>query len=213
MVKSHFIKRSILIILLIIPILFLFISCSSNNISKITDRFLKDFKSKNFEESYTYLVEDDMSKKFSEYIGLFMRSQGNDSDKNVDKLNDVILDRIVNITYDIGSEVKILDDKTKQVEVKIGYYDISDAYDNAVEEFLSRSLDFDNLDNLYNIDTIVNILITHINNLKREEEDIDVSLIKDDGSWEIQMNEQLLDILVGNSVDILENFKSMIVNE
>lgn len=213
MVKSHFIKRSILIILLIIPILFLFISCSSNNISKITDRFLKDFKSKNFEESYTYLVEDDMSKKFSEYIGLFMRSQGNDSDKNVDKLNDVILDRIVNITYDIGSEVKILDDKTKQVEVKIGYYDISDAYDNAVEEFLSRSLDFDNLDNLYNIDTIVNILITHINNLKREEEDIDVSLIKDDGSWKIQMNEQLLDILVGNSVDILENFKSMIVNE
>lgn len=213
MVKSHFIKRSILIILLIIPILFLFISCSSNNISKIADRFLKDFKSKNFEESYTYLVEDDMSKKFSEYIGLFMRSQGNDSDKNVDKLNDVILDRIVNITYDIGSEVKILDDKTKQVEVKIGYYDISDAYDNAVEEFLSRSLDFDNLDNLYNIDTIVNILITHINNLKREEEDIDVSLIKDDGSWKIQMNEQLLDILVGNSVDILENFKSMIVNE
>lgn len=213
MVNSHFIRRSTLVILSITAFLFLFVSCSSNNIGKLTNKFLGEFKSKNFESSYTYLFDDDMKEKFSSYIALFGESQDENLNESVNKLNDVILNKLVNITYEVNDEVRDLDDSSKELTVNIGYYNIGDAYESALEEFLSRSLDFDNLDNLYNTETIVNILTTHIDKLKREEASVNVMLTKDLGSWKIKMNEEFLDILVGNSATILENFKSMIISE
>ncbi len=182
-------------------------SCSSNSEKKILDNFFRDFKNKSFEDSYNYLLDNELKQNFSDYINILSKGESEDADK----LNDVILDKITNVNYEIIGDINDNEDGSKEANIKISYYNISEGYENALEEFLSKSLDFNNLDELYNVDNIISIFVKHINKLKASTKDIKVSFSKDNRDLKIVLDEEFLNILVGDSVNILENFKSMIL--
>lgn len=201
------IKRVSFITLFMSFILVFLTSCSSNSEKKILDNFFRDFKNKSFEDSYNYLLDNELKQNFSDYINILSKGESEDADK----LNDVILDKITNVNYEIIGDINDNEDGSKEANIKISYYNISEGYENALEEFLSKSLDFNNLDELYNVDNIISIFVKHINKLKASTKDIKVSFSKDNRDLKIVLDEEFLNILVGDSVNILENFKSMIL--
>ena len=88
------------------------------------------------------------------------------SDNELGKLNKAIIDKIFDFTYEIGEVNE--DGESVKVNVNFKYFELLKAYEGALNDFLTKSLDFENLDNLYSVEYITNLLIEHINKLEKQ---------------------------------------------
>ena len=188
-------KTNIKIFSFVILVFFLFTSCGST--SNVIKEFLDKFKSKNFEESYSYLIPSEEVETLKAYIQNL--TNPNPTDDITDKIVSVSSEKIFDFDYEIVDEV--IENNLGKVTVKTTYFNLLQAYKNALNEFLEKSLDFDNLDNFYESDTIINNLIKHIEAIDKEERIIEVNIEKIDSKWKIKLDNNLIEIFTGNLIN------------
>lgn len=186
-------------------LLFIFTSCGFNGPNKIVEKFLNNVKGRKILEIGEYLVNNEYSESFNKFMGSIMNSENLESE--FVKLNGVMLDKVSNFTYEIIDNSS--EDKNATVSVKFKYFNLFDAYKGALSEFLTKSLDFDNLDELYSSDYIIDLLIKYINNLSTEEKILNINLVNDNG-WKIVMNTEILELLTANSIKLVNSVKENI---
>ena len=131
------------------------------------------------------------------------------SENELGKLNKVMLDKIFDFTYEIGEVNENEDGESVKVNVNFKYFDLLKAYEGALNDFLTKSLDFENLDNLYSVEYITNLLIEHINKLEKQEKNLGIEVIKDK-DWKLVMNRELTEILTANSIKFIDSVKENI---
>ena len=200
-----YIEKKYSIFLVVISVLFVFVSCGFNNHTKVIEKFLTNFKNQKFTESYVYLMDNEESSIFKGYMETVINSQN--SDNELGKLNKAIIDKIFDFTYEIG-EVNEEGESVK-VNVNFKYFELLKAYEGALNDFLTKSLDFENLDNLYSVEYITNLLIEHINKLEKQEKNLEIEVIKDK-DWKLVMNRELTEILTANSIKFIDSVKENI---
>ena len=205
MQRMCILKKNIAFFLVVISVLFVFVSCGFNNHTKVIEKFLTNFKNQKFTESYVYLMDNEESSIFKGYMETVINSQN--SDNELGKLNKAIIDKIFDFTYEIG-EVNEEGESVK-VNVNFKYFELLKAYEGALNDFLTKSLDFENLDNLYSVEYITNLLIEHINKLEKQEKNLGIEVIKDK-DWKLVMNIELTEILTANSIKFIDSVKENI---
>ena len=205
MQRMCILKKNIAFFLVVISVLFVFVSCGFNNHTKVIEKFLTNFKNQKFTESYVYLMDNEESSIFKGYMETVINSQN--SDNELGKLNKAIIDKIFDFTYEIG-EVNEEGESVK-VNVNFKYFELLKAYEGALNDFLTKSLDFENLDNLYSVEYITNLLIEHINKLEKQEKSLEIDVVKD-GNWKVLMNRELTEILTANSIKFIDSVKENI---
>ena len=197
-------KRSSIVLISLATLLFVFSSCTSHSGTKVLSKFLKDFKNRKIEESYNYLVDNEEKNAFVEYINTLT-----DKNKDLDefeKVNKAIANKLFDFDYDI-IESKNIDRKNIEVKLNYKYYDFSQVYELALNDFLNKALDFDNLDGFYTKESITALLLDHINKVKKHEEQIVVKLVKDK-EFKILMDSKLAELITGNSIKIINKVKN-----
>ena len=150
-------------------------------------------------------MDNEESSIFKGYMETVINSQN--SDNELGKLNKAIIDKIFDFTYEIG-EVNEEGESVK-VNVNFKYFELLKAYEGALNDFLTKSLDFENLDNLYSVEYITNLLIEHINKLEKQEKNLEIEVIKDK-DWKLVMNRELTEILTANSIKFIDSVKENI---
>lgn len=198
-------KRSMKFFSILLISVFVLLSCSFDKPKNVVDKFLNEFKNKNFVECYKYLNDSEETSVFKNHINAILNSENfKDEFKN---LNQLMIDKIFDFDYEIVNETKE-NDFTK-FEIKLNYFNLPKAYESALHEFLERSLDFDNVNNLYKIEYISELLINHIKNLDKEEKILNIQVVKDK-EWKITFTNEISEILTGNSIKLLDILKSNI---
>ncbi len=197
MEKSEFLKKRITFIgitlVVIVGLILGFVSFGEDGSTKAFEKFIKNFKDRKFEESFKYVAESENKNLLGSYI-----------QNDITNLSEEISNKIFEFTYNVVETVE--EGNNSKIRVKFNYYNLMDGYQSALDEFLTRALDFENLDNLYNKENIDNILITHIKKLKLEEKELEIDLIKDK-DWKIILDEEFLEILTGNSIKLITILK------
>ena len=207
MQRMCILKKNIAFFLVVISVLFIFVSCGFNNHTKVIEKFLTNFKNQKFTESYVYLMDNEESSIFKGYMETVINSQN--SENELGKLNKVMLDKIFDFTYEIGEVNENEDGESVKVNVNFKYFELLKAYEGALNDFLTKSLDFENLDNLYSVEYITNLLIEHINKLEKQEKNLEIEVIKDK-DWKLVMNRELTEILTANSIKFIDSVKENI---
>lgn len=200
----HILRKKLCFVGLLM-LLFIFTSCGFNGPSKIVEKFLNNVKGRKILEISDYLKDNEYSESFNNFMGSIMNSENLESE--FVKLNGVMLDKVSSFTYEIIDNSS--EDGNATVSVKFKYFNLFDAYKGALSEFLTKSLDFDNLDELYSSDYIIDLLIKYINNLSMEEKVLDINLVNDSG-WKIVMNTEILELLTANSIKLVSSVKENI---
>lgn len=186
-------------------LLFIFTSCGFSSPNKTVEKFLDSVKSNKILDFSEYLMDNQEGESFKKFMDSIVNSENLGSE--FIKLNRAMLDKISKFTYEIiGSDKQ---DKDAKVNVKFKYFNLYDAYKGALNEFLTKSLDFDNLDELYSSDYIIDLLIKYINNLSMVEKVLDVNLTNNDG-WKIIMDMEILELLTSNSIKFVNSVKENI---
>lgn len=197
MEKSELLKKRITIVgialVVIVGMILGFVSFGGDGSAKSFEKFIENFKERKFEESFKYLEDNEYKNLLESYI-----------QKYITNLSEEISNKIFNFTYNIVETVE--EGNNSKIIVKFNYYNLMDGYQMALDEFLTRALDFENLDNLYNKENIDNILITHIKKLKPKEKEMEIGLIKDK-DWKIILNGEILEVLTGNSIKLINTLK------
>lgn len=201
-------KKNLSIFVVLFMMLFSFISCGESGYTKVVKKFLTQFKNSNVPELQKYLLDGDNLDYLKNFID--KKALGGNSDTDNIDISKHMLSKALDFKYEIMDSVK--EGNKAKVNVKFNYYDLFRAYESALSEFLSRSLDFNNLDDIYNINYINNLLIEHINKLKIEEKVITLNLVKEKG-WKINLDDNLTEILTGNSIKFVNSFKDIVGNE
>lgn len=207
MQRMCILKKNIAFFLVVISVLFVFVSCGFNKHTKVIEKFLTNFKNQKLTESYVYLTDNEESSIFKGYMETVINSQN--SDNELGKLNKEMMDKIFDFTYEIGEVNENEDGESVKVNVNFKYFDLLKAYEGALNDFLTKSLDFENLDNLYSVEYITNLLIEHINKLEKQEKSLEIEVIKDK-DWKIVMNRELTEILTANSIKFIDSVKENI---
>lgn len=205
MQRMCILKKNIAFFLVLISVLFVFASCGFNKHTSVIEKFLTNFKNQRLTESYVYLTDNEESSVFKGHMEKVINSQN--SDNEFGKLNKAMIDKNFDFTYEIG-EVNEEGEYIK-VNVNFKYFDLLKAYEGALNDFLTKSLDFENLDNLYSVEYITNLLIEHINKLEKQEKSLEINVVKD-GDWKIVMNRELTEILTANSIKFIDSVKENI---
>lgn len=194
------------IVLCCIAILFALSSCFSDGSSKVVKKFLDSFKNREIESTYKYIADNNEKNVYKQYIESIVNKNQNNAEFN--KLNDAMANKIFNMDYKV-LESKKIDNKTYEVKVDFSVYDFSKVYEVALNDFLNKSLDFDNLDNLYTTEYIINLFVAHINNIKKIEKQVVVKVVKDKG-YKILMDDNFIEVLTGNSIKLVDSIKSTV---
>ncbi len=189
-------------------LLFVITSCGSRKYIRTVDSFLSDLKSRNISKSYTYLIEDDESNMFKDYMKIVLNLQ--DTEGEFASLSDLVLEKIFDFEYEIFQEEE--NDEFVDVNVKFKYFDFSNVYIDALSDFLERSLDFENLDNLYSGDYIKNILMEYISKAPRKEIELKISVTKS-SELKIKLSEDTVEILTGNFINFFTSVNKNILGE
>ncbi len=189
-------------------LLFVITSCGSRKYIRTVDSFLSDLKSRNISKSYTYLIEDDESNMFKDYMKIVLNLQ--DTEGEFASLSDLVLEKIFDFEYEIFQEEE--NDEFVDVSVKFKYFDFSNVYIDALSDFLERSLDFENLDNLYSGDYIKNILMEYISKAPRREIELKISVTKS-SELKIKLSEDTVEILTGNFINFFTSVNKNILGE
>ena len=100
MQRMCILKKNIAFFLVVISVLFVFVSCGFNNHTKVIEKFLTNFKNQKLTEIYVYLMDNEESSIFKGYMETVINSQN--SDNELGKLNKAIIDKIFDFTYEIG---------------------------------------------------------------------------------------------------------------
>lgn len=202
------IKRRIFIFVSAICLMFVFTSCNTAKYTNFVEKFLMSLKEKDLEKSYTYLVESKELDTFREYMDMIINLKNTEGEFK--DLSNLILDKVFGFNYEILDE----EDKGDSVDVnvKIQYMDFSNLYKEALNDFLVKSLDFENIDNLYNGDYIKNILTEHINKIPRREEQLKFNIQKGK-DIKIKFTEDMVNIFTGNFIDFFTAINKNIFRE
>ncbi len=205
MQKLFNVKRGTKIFGIILISVFVLLSCGVDVPKKVVNKFLHNFKNKNFTESYEYLNTSEETTIFKNHIETILDSKNfKDEFKS---LNQLMIDKIFDFDYEIINETK--ENDVMKFQIKLNYYNLPEAYESALHEFLERSLDFDNVNNLYKVEYISELLISHIKKLHKEEKIVNIKVVKDK-DWKIVFTKELSEILTGNSIKLLDILKSNI---
>lgn len=186
-------------------VLLLFTSCGFSNPKNTFEKFLNSVKYNKVSEMSDYLVSNENSEMFKDFMESIFNLEN--SDIEFMKLNKVMLNKVSKISYEIVGSNK--QDKNATINVKFKYFNLFDAYKGALDEFLAKALDFENLDELYNSNYITELLIKYINNLPLVEKELTINLVNDDG-WKIVMDTEFLELLTANSIKLVNSVKENI---
>lgn len=204
-------KRSSIVLLSVATLLFIFTSCFSNGSKKVLEKFFHDFKNKEIISTYEYLIDNQEKNIYKEYMENLINVNKDGSKGEFRKLNDAMAKKIFDFKYEI-LESKKIDNKNMEIKINYQFYDFSKVYENALDDFLNKSLNFDNLENLYTEEYIINLVIEHINRVKKEEKQVTVKLVRENG-FKILMEKDLVELLTGNSIKLVDSIKDNIIKE
>lgn len=206
MQKLFNVKRCIGFLTVFVFSMFVFLSCSFNSPKSALEKFFENYKSKNLEESYKYLIDDNNSTIFKNHLESILSSENLKNEFS--DLNNVIIEKIFDFKYEISDEVR--DGDKSKFNVKLSYFNLPLAYESALNEFLARSLDFDNVDNLYKAEYISKLLINHVKKLKLEEKNLEVEVVKDK-NWKVLMTTEFSEVLTGNSIKLIDILRANVL--
>ena len=195
MQKLFNVKRCIGFLTVIIFSIFVFLSCGFNNPRSAVEKFLENYKDKNLQESYKYLFDNDNSTIFKNHLENIMSSENLKNEFS--DLSNLIVEKIFDFKYEISDEIK--EGEKLKFNVKLSYFNLPLAYESALHEFLAKSLDFDNVDNLYKV-----------KKLKPEEKNLDIEVVKDK-NWKILITKEISDVLTGNSIKLIDILKANVL--
>ncbi len=170
------------------------------------EKFLENYKDKNLQESYKYLFDNDNSTIFKNHLENIMSSENLKNEFS--DLSNLIVEKIFDFKYEISDEIK--EGEKLKFNVKLSYFNLPLAYESALHEFLAKSLDFDNVDNLYKAEYISELLINHVKKLKPEEKNLDIEVVKDK-NWKILITKEISDVLTGNSIKLIDILKANVL--
>lgn len=191
----------------IICLMFIFTSCGSGKYLTLSEKFLADLKEKNIEQSYTYLEGQELE-IFKEYMGIINNLKNEEGEFG--SLSSLILEKIFGFNYEILSQ----EDKGDSVDVnvRIQYFDFSNLYKDTLNNFLAKSLDFENLDNLYSGDYIKNILMEHIEKIPNKIKDLKFNIVKN-RNLKITFTNEMLEVFTGNFIEFFNSVNKNILKE
>lgn len=203
MIKLNFIKKSASFVVVIMLFLFALISCSSNHQKNVVDNFLSDLKDGKFKESLIYLSDNEYKEIYSEYIENLINIDDLDDDNK--RVYDAIRSKATDFTYSIGKFQKITDDKVK-IEVTVNNFNLYDAYKKTLQHILSEVLVDQDVSNVSSTENIANLFISYLEELTRESNKGEFTLIKQDNNWIIELDNEALSILFSSYLDVIDQF-------
>lgn len=203
MIKLNFIKKSASFVVVIMLFLFALISCSSNHQKNVVDNFLSDLKDGKFKESLVYLSDNEYKEIYSEYIENLINIDDLDDDNK--RVYDAIRSKATDFTYSIGKLQKITDDKVK-IEVTVNNFNLYDAYKKTLQHILSEVLVDQDVSNVSSTENIANLFISYLEELTRESNKGEFTLIKQDNNWIIELDNEALSILFSSYLDVIDQF-------
>lgn len=203
-----FLKCKIWFFVPLICLFFVLVSCGLEKYINFSEKFLSNLKERNLEQSYIHLAEGQELEIFKEYMGVIT------SLKNVEgefgALSNLILDKVFGFDYEImNAEDK---DEYMDVNVRVKYSDFSNLYKEALNNFLEKSLDFENLDNLYSGDYIKNILMEHVERTPKQIKDLKFSITKNK-NLKIIFTREMLEVFTGNFIDFFTDVSKNILRD
>lgn len=203
MIKLNFIKKSASFVVVIMLFLFALISCSSNHQKNVVDNFLSALKDGKFKESLVYLSDNEYKEIYSEYIENLINIDDLDDDNK--RVYDAIRSKATDFTYSIGKFQKITDDKVK-IEVTVNNFNLYDAYKKTLQHILSEVLVDQDVSNVSSTENIANLFISYLEELTRESNKGEFTLIKQDNNWIIELDNEALSILFSSYLDVIDQF-------
>ncbi|AID44346.1 Hypothetical protein SFBmNL_00437 [Candidatus Arthromitus sp. SFB-mouse-NL] len=200
MIKSNFIKKSASFVAVIMLFLFTLISCGSNHQKNVVDDFLNHLKDGKFEESLVYLSDNESKEMYVKYIESL--TSMDDLDDDTKKIYDVVKSKVMDFTYSIGESQDITDDRIK-IKVTINNFNLYDAYKKTLQHILSEVLVDQDASNVSNTENISNLFISYVEDLKRESNNGEFTLIKQGDNWVIELDDEALSILFSSYLDMI----------
>ncbi|EIA25785.1 hypothetical protein SFB3_069G2, partial [Candidatus Arthromitus sp. SFB-3] len=104
--------------------------------------------------------------------------------------------------YSIGESQDITDDRIK-IKVTINNFNLYDAYKKTLQHILSEVLVDQDASNVSNTENISNLFISYVEELKRESNNGEFTLIKQGDNWVIELDDEALSILFSSYLDMI----------
>ncbi len=134
--------------------------------------------------------------------------------EQLDEYSDVMIELLFkNLSYKIH-EVEIIDKETVEVSLSITNTDMKSVFTEFVEKITAYALD--NLDKISNMteEETVKLTFDMLEECMSNSEhgtvtlDIVATVVKNDGEWQLRMDEKLIDAILGGFVTASENMNS-----
>lgn len=193
--------KKIICFLLILMLTFSVVGCSSENPEKTVSSFLDSFFYGDFEEANGYVLDAEDISYESAFAETTMESDA--------ELDEALQTAYEKSTYEILSST--IDGDTAEVETKITVPNLGSIFSEIIQEALplafvsafTEDASDEEMDEFMS-----NMLIDKLNSddIPMVTKTVNINLVKEDGTWLIEMDDILLDALSGNMSTILDLF-------
>ena len=191
------------IIKVILLIVFLIFNLAFNVFQKkdlILDKTSLSIGVVNLPENLVYLSDNESKEMYVKYIESL--TSMDDLDDDTKKIYDVVKSKVMDFTYSIGESQDITDDRIK-IKVTINNFNLYDAYKKTLQHILSEVLVDQDASNVSNTENISNLFISYVEELKRESNNGEFTLIKQGDNWVIELDDEALSILFSSYLDMI----------